>query len=147
MFTQTVTRLQPELPARAYRTFQIISPPDLSLIIACKRAGCGAWRNGWQTICDETSALGAEQARYIRHQSGRTFREDKTAAGRLTVFTFPPYQRCFREHRTRPERFIARGGDWRGNPTGEHRVHQSAAGWVEDFALHQIRLTESIARG
>jgi hypothetical protein len=146
-FTQAVARLTPQLPARAYRTFQIISPPDLTLVIACKQAGCSGWRNGWQTIVDETSPLGREQADYIRRLSGRTFREQKTGAERLTVFIFPPYQRCFREHRTRPEKFIAKGGDWRGNPTGEHRVHQSAANWVEDFALHQIRLTEAIARG
>ena len=139
-------RIMPVGPAHAYRTFQIVRPPDLRIRVACEAAGCEAWRSGWQTIVDERTALGVAQAAYIRQRSGRTFREQRTGDG-LTVFVFEPRQRCFREHATLGERYVARGGDWRGNPTGEHRIHASPADWVEDFGEHQERLAEAIRRG
>ena len=136
----------PRLPVRAYRTFQIVRPPDLRIRVACEAADCGAWRHGWQTIVDERTDLGTAQAAYIRQKSGRTFREQRSGDG-LTVFTFEPRQRCFRDHHTLGERYVARGGDWRGNPTGEHRIHASPADWVEDFGEHQQRLVEARERG
>ncbi|WP_225840314.1 hypothetical protein [Streptomyces sp. NK08204] len=70
----------------------------------------------------------------------------KTDAG-LTVFRFESGQRCFAEHYTRPEIYLVRDGDWRGNPTGRRRQHTRPADWVEDMAENQGRLIELQERG
>src|SRR5690606_34697531 len=124
---------------------RIISPADRMVKTACEDAGCLAWRYGWETRVDEGTELGRAQAAYIRHQSGRTFREIRTAEG-LTVFRFEPYQRCFAEHRTRPEVYLVRGGDWRRD-LGLIRRHTRPADWVEDFGEHQQRIADQQRRG
>jgi hypothetical protein len=140
------TRLPPALPVDDYKTYAIRSPSDLTIKVACHLAGCDHWRIGWESIFDESTDLGQRQADYVRRRSGRTFSEYRTEAG-LTVFRFASGQRCFREHHTRRERFIVRGGDWRGNPRGDRREHARPADWVEDFAGHQDRLKTLIERG
>ncbi len=140
-------RIDPVLPAEAMQTYSIIRPPDTSIIVACKDAGCQAWRHGWETCVDERTDLGLAQATYIRQGSGRTFAERRTGAG-VTVFRFEPYQRCFAEHRTRGERFIVAGGDFRGNPRGTRpRVHVRPDDWVEDFALNLDGVRTAKERG
>lgn len=138
--------MPPRMPAQAYKSFVILSPRDTAVRTACQDAGCMAWRHGWESVIDERTELGKRQAAYIRHKSGRTFGETKTAEG-VTVFRFEPFQRCFRDHRTRPERYIERGGDYRGNPRGERRVHKRPGDWVESFGLHQDRLVTAIRQG
>lgn len=130
----------------AYQTYSIDQPPDTLVRAACEQAGCVAWARGWQSTIDESTPLGAKQAAYIRTQSGRTFREQRTAAG-LTVFVFEARQRCFTDHKTRPQLFAVRDGDWRGNPTGRVRQHQRPADWVEDFGEHQLRLIDQQQEG
>ncbi|MGW3428881.1 hypothetical protein ACWDHW_13135 [Streptomyces melanosporofaciens] len=130
----------------AYQTYSIASPRDTTVRAACEQVGCEAWRHGWESAIDETTALGQQQAAYIRQKSGRTFRETKTAAG-LTVFRFESGQRCFADHKTRPELYAVRDGDWRGNPTGRTRQHTRAADWVEDFGEHQLRLVDQHQKG
>ncbi|MDT0377227.1 hypothetical protein RM572_00355 [Streptomyces sp. DSM 42041] len=139
-------RLTPALPTKAYKTYRIAQAPDRLVRAACEQVGCAAWRYGWETTVDEATPLGAEQAAYIRRQSGRTFRELRTGTG-LTVFRFEPGQRCFADHKTRPQRFVVRGGDWRGNPTGQRRLHQNGADWVEDFGENQQAVREAQQRG
>jgi hypothetical protein len=139
-------RITPQLPAAAMQTYAIRSPSDREIVATCKQVGCEGWRNGWETVVNEATDLGRRQAAYIRTESRRTFREQKTVVG-LTVFRFESGQRCFAEHKTRPEIFIVRDGDWRGNPTGRRRVHASPADWVEDFALHQQGVAEAVKRG
>lgn len=130
----------------AYKTFAIRQPSDQAVRTACEDAGCLANRYGWETAIDETTDIGRAQASYIRRQSGRDFKESKTAEG-LTVFRFAPHQRCFTEHRTAPQIFGVRDGDWRGNPTGRRFVHSDPADWVEDFGEHQIAVAEQSQRG
>ncbi|MEU2510569.1 hypothetical protein [Streptomyces syringium] len=130
----------------AYQTYSIAQPRDTLVRAACEQVGCAAWRHGWQSAVDEATELGAQQATYIRQRSGRTFREQRTGAG-LTVFTFDSGQRCFAEHRTRPEIYAVRDGDWRGNPTGRTRLHTKAADWVEDFGEHQLQLVDQQKKG
>lgn len=139
-------RVQPAMPVGAYQTYSITSPHDRTVPAACEQVGCEAWAYGWQSTIDESTELGRTQAHYIRHQSGRTFREQRTGAG-LTVFSFDSRQRCFANHQTRPELYVVRDGDWRGNPTGRRRVHQNAADWTEDFGEHQQRVADQIERG
>lgn len=143
---RSINRIDPLHPVQAYQTYSITQPADVLVKTACERAGCGAWLSGWDTVLDETTQLGQQQATYIRTQSGRTFRELKTDAG-LTVFRFEAHQRCFREHQTRPELYAVRDGDWRGNPTGRTRQHQRPADWVEDFGEHQQSIVDQQQKG
>lgn len=139
-----LTRIQPAGPAGAYVTYRIVSPPDRAVRSACEQVGCLAWLHGWESRFDESTTMGRAQAHYVRTQSGRTFREMRD--GGLTVFRFASGQRCFAEHRTRPEFYTVRGGDWRAS-TGLLREHQRPADWVEDFSLHQDRLADQQRKG
>lgn len=143
---QMVNRIEPNLPVGAYQTYSITAPRDVTVIAACEQVECPQWRNGWDSVIDERTDLGTTQAAYIRGQSGRTFREMRTDAG-LTVFRFESGQRCFAEHRTRPEIYLVRDGDWRGNPTGRRRQHTRPADWVEDMAENQGRLIDLQQKG
>jgi hypothetical protein len=140
-------RIIPELPAHAFKTYQIVSPADTFVKAACAQVGCVGWRNGWESHIDEATDLGRSQAHYIRGGSARTFTETRRADG-VTVFRFEAGQRCFADHQTRPEHFLVRDGDWRGNPYGTQPfVHSSPDDWVEDFALHQQGVSDRIERG
>ena len=93
----------PRMPAQAYKSYLIVSPRDTTVRTACEDAGCEFWRDGWDSPVDERTEQGRAWAWVIRTQSRRTFRELRRADG-VTVFRFAPGQRCFRDHRTRPER-------------------------------------------
>lgn len=138
-------RLPPALPVGAYKTYAVASPPDRSVRAACEQVGCLAYRHGWESHVDEATELGRRQADYIRRKSGRTFREQRDAAG-ITVFRFDSGQRCFAEHRTRPELYVVRFGDWRQN-LGTIRRHTRPADFVEDFGEHQQVLADQLRRG
>ena len=151
-------RPDPVGPAAAYKTYEIRSPRSTHWRPAtCEQVDCAAYLHGWSTTVDTGTELGQGQAYYIRKQSGRSFQEepavfDFTDSPGLVAFVFPPGQRCFRSdtHRirlTRPEIFVVRGGDWRGNPAGTSRQHQRPEHWVEDFAQHQDRISTRLQRG
>jgi hypothetical protein len=135
--------LEPKLPAHQRKTYQILSPrPTHFKDAGCEEARCRHMRDGWKSIVDEATELGRQQADYIRRISGRSFTESRDETG-LTVFVFAAGQRCFRQHTVKLEReeiYVVRGGDHRGNPRGERRVHGRPEEWVEDFAEHQERL-------
>lgn len=134
-------------PAEAMKTYRILSPKDTQLIAPCEKVGCGKWRHGWDTLLDETVPAMAEAANWIRHQSGRTFREGRTQSG-WTVFRFEPYQRCFDDHKTRPQIFAVTGGDILANPLQlPPRRHANPDDWVEDFALHQQAVADRHNKG
>jgi hypothetical protein len=155
-------RLQPQMSPESYNTYSITSPRDVMIKAACEQVGCAAWLHGWESTIDESTACGLVgrglcrwvrtgnrpcgvcQANYIRTQSGREFRERRTTAG-LTVFRFEPRQRCFAEHKTRPESYVVARGDWRRSAVT--RVHANAADWTEDFALHQQNLADRLNQG
>ena len=139
-------RIDPLHPAGAYKTYSLVSPPDRTVVAACELVGCEAWMHGWETAVDEGTDLGRAQADYIRTQSGRTFKEQRTETG-LTVFLFEARQRCFAEHKTRPERYSVRLGDWRPDGRGPVRPHVNARDWVEDFGEHQQRVADDQKRG
>lgn len=124
----------------ATRDYVVHMPPDRWFRAACEQVGCEAWLNGWESSIDESTPLGQAQAAYIRTQSGRTFRELRSAAG-LTVFRFAPRQRCFAEHRTRPVRLaVATGGI-------VLRTHSSLADLAEDYTEHCGNLAAKFERG
>lgn len=138
-------RIEPAMPASAYKTYSIRSPRDTLIRTACEQAGCPKWRDGWETILDEADPVHAEAAGWIRTAAKRTFTERRSGA--LTVFRFESGQRCFEDHQTRPERYFVRGGDWRGNPRGDVRQHVRPADWQEDFGEHQQGLADQIGKG
>lgn len=122
-------------------------------IATCAEVDCRALEQGWQTSIFEDDTvpplppnatedkhmrrmmslrdLSAKQAYYIRHLSGRHFTEHRDETG-ATVFTFPPGQECFTEHKVRidrPELFIV-------TDRGARRVHRRPEDWAEDLAQH-----------
>lgn len=136
-------RIQPAGKVTDYRTFQIARPLATHWRSAsCEETDCEAYLNGWVT-----RAATEEQADYIRRHSGRTF----VVVGPNT-FKFAPGQTCFAaaDHRVPLERegiYVARDGDWRGNPTGRSRTHVRPADWVDEFAEHQDRLADLRKKG
>lgn len=144
-----INRITPVLPTTAFKTYQVVAPPSTHWRPAtCAEVDCGGFLHGWRSLIDERTALGQQQAHYIRRESRRKHTEHRDEAG-LTVFDFEAGQRCFAPHKVRldrPEVYLVRGGDWRGNPAGQVRRHANAADWTEDFALHQERLADQIER-
>lgn len=146
-------RLNPGLPSHAYKTYQVVAPLSTHFRPAtCQEVECPAMINGWRTVVDESTPLGAKQAHYIRTVSRRSFREDKDlGVSSMTSFVFAPGQLCFAQHKLRtgrPEVYLVRDGDHRGNPRGtQPRRHTRAEDWVEDFNEHQGRLADEIEKG
>lgn len=146
------SRFQPSLPAASMQTYAISAPLATHWRPAtCEESDCDAWLHGWQSFIDESTDLGQRQAHYIRRESGRKYAETRNEAG-ITEFTFEAGQRCFKsdQHRVRnyrDERYLVRGGDFRGNPTGMRREHKRPEDWVDDFSAHQDRLKAALERG
>lgn len=144
-------RIKPQLPAEAMKTYQVLAPKTTHFApCPCSAAGCAHYLNGWKTAIDESTDLGKQQAYYIRNQSGRSYTEDRNIAPGLTVFVFEAGQNCFKDHERRldkPEIYLVKGGDWRGNPRGEKRQHNSAADWVDDFSEHQDKIITQLNQG
>lgn len=139
-------RLESQLPPQAVKTYAISSPKATHWMSAsCADVACPVQTAGWQTFIDESASLGIRQAQYIRAVSGRRFTEHRNEHG-VTVFTFAAGEECFTDHQVRvdrPEIFIVRGGDHRGNPRGDVRVHERPEHWVEDFSEHQDALSRA----
>lgn len=145
-------RVKPLLPAGSMKTYQILAPRATHLRDAtCDEVDCPNYLIGWKTVVDERTDLGAQQAYYIRNQSGRHFKEDRNESPGLTTFYFEAGQICFARHEVKvgkPELYIVKGGDWRGNPAGiEPRKHANPADWVDDFANHQDKLATELSKG
>ena len=142
---QRLNRFTPGLPTNAMQTYRISAPvPTHWRSATCKEVDCPHYLNGWKSIIDESKGFGQQQAAYIRHHSGRHFREERENG--LTIFIFSPGQKCFREHKARLDRqelFIKLPGDWRNYGSG--RVLRPAD-WLEDFAENQDKLA-SIKKG
>ncbi|MFE2911243.1 hypothetical protein [Kitasatospora indigofera] len=143
-------RIEPNMPVGAYKTYRIMSPQSTHFRPAtCAEADCEHHLRGWQSTIDETTVLGQQQAHYIRKQSGRGFTEERLSAS-LTRFIFHAGQTCFagghQVRLDRPEHYLVRAGDWRGNPTGQSQTLR-AQDWVDDFGEHQQRLADQLERG
>jgi hypothetical protein len=133
----------PRLPVEAYQTWSVKSRPDKRVKAVCERVGCPRWRAGWESVIDESTQLGQQQAAFIR-SSRRTFKEQRAAG--LTVFRFEPYQRCFEDHQTMPEKYLVRGGDHRA-AVGQVRVHTRPEDWVEHVQQHMAGLLDERDKG
>jgi hypothetical protein len=141
------------MAAEAYKTYSIRSPIGSHYRPAtCAEVDCPAHTHGWTTTVDTDTPLGREQADYIRARAGRRFTEERLP-GTLVAFRFPAGQRCFaaESHKVslgRPEIYLVRGGDWRGNPRGDGvRRHVRPDDWIEDFGEHQQNLADRLRQG
>lgn len=130
--------------------YRILNPIDSHFRPAtCEEVSCQHFLEGWQSLIDESTNLGQKQAHYIREESGRGFTEHRSEAG-LTVFTFPPGQRCFAaaQHRTnvglRPVFAVDRVND---SGRIARRVHSSADSWGDDLHTHTDNLLGEISKG
>jgi hypothetical protein len=132
-------------PARM-KTYSVASPQDTHTRAArCEEVDCAAQAGGWETLVNESTTLGERQAHYIRTMAGRSFTESRAAG--VTTFRFPPGEQCFADHRVsldRPEFYIVRDGDHRGNPTGRTMTHSGPDPWLNDFGDHLHDLSTTI---
>lgn len=146
-----LNRLPAALPATAMQTFQIVAPKETHTRGAsCEDVECQAYKNGWRMRIDLQTPLGQAQGRYIKYDSGRSYKVIGQQDG-IVELEFAPNQPCFAEHRVRtdrPEIYRVKGGDHRGNPLKTlTRVHKKPEFWVEEFAENQDRLKTQIERG
>lgn len=137
MFTRTLNRIQPKLPVTAMRTFAIVAPVQTHFRPAtCEEIGCLAFHHGWSL---DTAGLPAELVHDAKH-SGRKYTISRDEDHGTEVLHFEPGQPCFKAaaHRMRverPEIFLSRNGDWRGNPDGPSAkplIYSGADAWADD---------------
>lgn len=152
-------RLPSRVPPAVMKTYRIAAPlaTHFRSGLTCAQYECEAYLHGWETRIDERTELGQRQAHFIRRSSGRKFTEERDGTG-LTVFAFEAGQEGFasdadnghgnhRRRLDRPEVFIERAGDHRGNPTGMRLVHKRADDWVESFTENQDSIKTLRERG
>lgn len=144
-----VNRIQPQMPASAYKTYELAAPVATHWRKAtCAEIDCPRYLNGWRVHVEQ---IGPE-LEHAAKTSGRRYQELRVAEGQ-TYLVFEAGQPCFQmsEHRKRiekPELYVVRDGDWRGNPRRtEARQHARPELWVEDFAEHQQGLARVQERG
>jgi len=142
--------IAPQGPVQAYKTYAVRQPLATHWRKAtCEEINCPAFLNGWVTRVP----WGSPEADYIiagRHR--RRFKETTGIDSAEREFMFAPGQPCWRasEHQAplgRPPLFIVRGGDYRGNPAGDRRVHVRAEDWRDDLGEHLIMIKDRQARG
>lgn len=147
MTGQQPFRLDPQGPVGAYKTYAISAPVAThSRPATCEEAGCLNYHNGWITKVP----VGSDLEDAIK-ASGRKW-SYVAKVGPNHEYTFPAGTECFRSstHRVpldRPQLFVVRDGDWRGNDTGRSFRHSRPEHWVEDFAEHQDRIKTLHDRG
>lgn len=143
-----VFRVEPQMPASAYTTYSVRSPIATHWRKAsCAEVGCQAYEKGWR-VRKETLT---PELLHTATKSGRKFTELSAAAGE-TYLVYEAGQECFATatHRApvgRPEMYVVRNGDWRGNPRGERRVHTKAEHWIEDLHEHTDQIDQAIKAG
>lgn len=144
-----MTRPEPKMGAESYKSYEIRVPLSTHFRPAtCEEIDCPHYLAGWKV---RVEGLPPEMVHAAR-TSGRRFTELPVVEGE-TWLVFEAGQRCFQatEHRIRvgrPELFVVRDGDFRGNPRKtKARLHQRPEHWQEDFAEHQQGLADAIKEG
>jgi len=141
--------IMPKGRASDYKSFSITQPRATHWRKAtCAEVDCPDYLKGFWAEFDTSTPRGQFQETYVRHESGRAFRQvlerpggEPLPAG-VVRFEFQAGQRCFRadEHKVRldvPEIFATRIGDFR-TPFGQQVC--SADGWVNQFLENDERL-------
>lgn len=144
-------RIPPKVGAENMKTYGIEAPVSTHWRNAtCEEVECPQHTKGWYMDIDLSTQLGQQQASYIKHNSGRYFTWEKLPEN-LVRLTFPAGQNCFQQHKARldrEERYVVKGGDFRGNPRGTPtRVHTKPELWVEDFQENQEAILDIHRKG
>lgn len=141
--------VHPLLPVTARKTYAIHSPLATHTRPAtCVEVDCPNYLHGWRV---HVEAVGPELA-HAAKTSGARHKVVELSAGH-TYLVFEAGQICFgaARHRIgvdRPQLFVVRDGDRRGNPRGTPvRQHTRPEHWVEDFAEHQQSLADAANKG
>lgn len=136
--------------------------------MSCAEANCSAHAQGWFSVLDMGTDAGAKTAQWIRTASGRRFWEwqganaldealrrqnsgDLVATPELramltslgpgmTVFCFPPGQRCFKQHLDREVKFLHQ------TPIGV-REHVRPRDWNESHNEEAYKINRMRERG
>lgn len=143
-----MNRMPPQGRVQDYKTYQIAAPLKTHWRQAtCAEVNCLQYEKGWQVRVENLTA----EMLHTAKNSGRKYNELHVAEGE-TWLVFEAGQPCFRAamHRTkldRQELYIARDGDWRGNPTGRTLRHTRPEHWVEDFQTNSERIIQLRERG
>lgn len=144
-FQRPLFRPDPTIPASGMRTFEIAAPLDTHWRKAsCVEVGCLDHQYGWMIALTGLDDADREMAR----GSGRRYTEDQDDAGPVLIFAAG--QPCFRAstHRIRldrPELFISRDGDWRGNPRGTApTVFSGPEPWADSLHTKLDEIREGI---
>lgn len=144
-----INRPAPGLPASARRTFSILMPTESHWRKAtCKEVDCPRYLKGWKA---RVEVMTPEQIHIIKAAKYR-YRELSVKPGE-TWWLFDAGQTCFRaaDHMIqlgKPELFVVRDGDWRGNPRGTPTIrHKRPELWVEQFSEHQAKLAKARQAG
>jgi len=144
-----LTRIAPLMGAESYKTYSIVSPISTHFRKAtCAEVECPDFTHGWKI---RTDTLDEKMVHAATH-SGRKFQWMRPSEMENWL-VFESGQPCFRSgsHRTRvdkPDLFIVRDGDHRGNPRGTEVVqHANGRLWQEDMAEHLDNINEAIERG
>lgn len=141
-------RIPPQGQVGNYRTFQIAVPLKTHWRPAtCAEVSCPQYLNGWRVRLDQLSPPMQHAAR----TSGRKFLELDVSEDEHWL-VFEAGQPCFRasEHRIKLDKqeiYIARDGDYRGNPTGRVRRHTRPEFWTEEFNENQGRIEQARQQG
>lgn len=143
-----LNRVMPKLPAQSMTTYSIKAPMSTHWKKAtCVEFGCISYHKGWKVRLDTLTP----DLKETMWKSGRKF--TVAAVSELENWAvFEAGQPCFAEstHKVRvgrPELFIVRGGDWRGNPRGEERVHTGIANWIDDMETNRDKLMTRLKQG
>jgi len=148
--TANLNRIAPLMGPESYKTYAVVSPLSTHFRKAtCAEADCAYYRDGFQV---RVEGLAPQVLHAVQH-SGRKYTVQKVAEGE-TYLAFEAGQPCLRAalHRVRvsdrPPLYVVRDGDWRGNPRRtKDRVHHTPDNWLDDFADHQQRIVDEIAKG
>lgn len=147
-FKRPLNRITPVGPVQGYRTFQVVAPLSTHWRAAtCQEVDCPQYLGGWRIRVEVLEP----QMLHTARTSGRKFSELHVAEGENWL-VFEAGQPCFRasEHRKlldRQEIYIARDGDYRGNPTGRVRKHSRPEFWVEEMQENNLAVRERLERG
>jgi hypothetical protein len=136
-FQRELFRMPTALPVTAMQTHVIAAPLATHWRTAtCEEVQCAAYLNGWKLALTGLDEGDIWQAR----NCGRRYVEVPDDGG--PVLVFEPGQPCFKtsKHRIRtdrPELFVVRGGDHRGNPLKipDQRFSGPDA-WQDHMATH-----------
>lgn len=145
---QRMNRVAPIGQVQEYRTFQIAAPLKTHWRPAtCVEVDCPQYEKGWQVRVENLTP----EMLHAAKTSGRKYTELHVTEGE-TWLVFESGQACFRasQHRIkldRQELFVARDGDWRGNPSGNVRRHTRPEFWIEEMNENQGKLADIRQRG